>query len=73
MRRVGLDILVYFKRSRSICLMCCMLVLVSKGRNNLYNVMINMPETIARDICIKIETANSKSQGVVLKKKQKPT
>lgn len=49
-----------------------MLVLVLKGRNNLYNGMINMPETIARDICIKIEKASGNLQpGVVLEKKPK--
>lgn len=48
-----------------------MLVLVLKGRSNLYNVMINMPETIAGDICIKIEKASGKLQpGVVLGKKK---
>lgn len=34
--------------------------------------MINMPETIARDICIKIEKASGNLQpGVVLEKKPK--
>lgn len=50
--------------------MCCMLGLVLKGRNNLCNVVINMPGAIAGDICIKIEKPSGKLQpGVVLERK----
>lgn len=52
--------------------MCFALVLVIKGRNKLYNVMISTPETIAGDIWIKIEEANGKLQPGVVKNKQKP-
>lgn len=50
--------------------MCCILGLVLKGRNNLCNVVINMPGAIAGDICIKIEKASDRLQpGVVLERK----
>lgn len=51
--------------------MCCMLVLVLKCRNNLYNVMINMPETVGRNMCIKIEKGSGKLQPAVLLGKKK--
>lgn len=50
--------------------MCCMLVLVTRGRSNFYNAMINKMGTIAGDLWIKIEKASGKLQQGIVKNKQ---
>lgn len=47
-----------------------MLVLVTRGRSNFYNVMINKMGTIAGDLWIKIEKASGKLQPGIVKNKQ---